>query len=370
MALPVATQLRYWGVAALAIALGLWLLAPVILPFALGAVVAYFLDPVARRLERMGLSRLLATVLISLTGVVLFTLAVLLIIPPLIEQAAGLVAAAPELTARTATFLTDRFPDLLDSDSAVRRALFSLGETAKARGGAMLEGLVGSAVSLVNMVVVLVIVPVVAFYLLLDWHRMIARIDQLLPRQPAPVIRRLAAEIDTTIAAFVRGMGTVCLIMGTYYAVALALVGLQFGLVIGAVAGLVTFIPYVGAILGGVLAIGLGLFQFWGDWLSLGLVITVFMAGQAVEGNILTPRLVGASVGLHPVWLLFALSLFGALFGFLGLLVAVPVAAALGVLVRHAIGLYLRSPLYDAELSAELPVERGPEAAPQIHVTE
>ncbi|NKW92105.1 AI-2E family transporter, partial [Rhodobacteraceae bacterium R_SAG9] len=180
----------------------------------------------------------------------------------------------------------------------------------------------------------------------LDWDRMVAEIDSLLPRDHAPTIRRLAKDIDKTLASFVRGMGTVCLILGTYYAVALIIVGLNFGLVVGFIAGLVTFIPYLGALIGGVLAIGLALFQFWGDWLQIGLVAAIFATGQMIEGNVLTPKLVGKSVGLHPVWLLLALSVFGALFGFVGMLVAVPVAAALGVLARFVTGQYMSSTLY------------------------
>ncbi len=148
------------------------------------------------------------------------------------------------------------------------------------------------------------------------------------------------------MAAFVRGQVSVCLILGTFYAIALMLAGLQFGLIVGAIAGLVTFIPYVGALIGGGLAVGLALFQFWGDWLSIGIIAAIFAVGQFLEGNIITPRLVGKSVGLHPVWLLFALSAFGTLFGFVGLLVAVPVAAALGVILRFAIGRYTESRLY------------------------
>ena len=141
-------------------------------------------------------------------------------------------------------------------------------------------------------------------------------------------------------------MGTVCLILGTYYAIALMLVGLQFGLVVGFIAGLVTFIPYLGALLGGILAIGLALFQFWGDWLSIGLVAGVFFLGQTLEGNFLTPKLVGNSVGLHPVWLILALSVFGSLFGFVGMLAAVPIAATLGVIARFAAEQYRESALY------------------------
>jgi predicted PurR-regulated permease PerM len=190
--------------------------------------------------------------------------------------------------------------------------------------------------------------------LLLDWDRMVAQIDSLLPRDHAPVIRSLARDIDKTLASFIRGMGTVCLILGTYYAIALMLVGLQFGLVVGFIAGLVTFIPYLGAMLGGVLAIGLALFQFWGDWVSIGLVAAIFVLGQVLEGNFLTPKLVGNSVGLHPVWLILALSMFGSMFGFVGMLAAVPIAAALGVVARFATNQYRDSVLYKGVEQATL----------------
>jgi predicted PurR-regulated permease PerM len=192
----------------------------------------------------------------------------------------------------------------------------------------------------------IVVVPVVAFYMLLDWDRLIARIDALLPRDHAPVIRELASEINRVLAAFVRGQLSVCLVMGTFYAITLMLAGLQFGLIVGAIAGAITFIPYVGALVGGALAIGLALFQFWGDWMSLGIVAVIFAVGQFLEGNVITPRLVGNSVGLHPVWLLFALSAFGSLFGFVGMLVAVPVAASIGVFARFGSARYTGSLLY------------------------
>jgi predicted PurR-regulated permease PerM len=159
-------------------------------------------------------------------------------------------------------------------------------------------------------------------------------------------VRHLAREIDRVLSAFVRGQLSVCLVLGIYYSTALMLAGLQFGLVVGALAGTITFIPYIGAIIGGALAIGLALFQFWGDWISIGIIAAIFGLGQFLEGNVLTPKMVGKSVGLHPVWLLFALSAFGTLFGFVGMLVAVPVAASLGVLMRFGMGQYQDSLLY------------------------
>ena len=264
----------------------------------------------------------------------------------LIRQAADLIAVTPDMLSNLQAVLVDRFPELGDANSTVRRSLSSLGETIQSRGDELLNALLSSFSGLVNAVVLFVIVPVVAFYLLYDWDHMVERIDALLPRDHAPVIRDLASQIDRTMAGFVRGQGTVCLILGIYYAVALMAVGLNFGLIVGFIAGALTFIPYVGALVGGLLALGLALFQFWGDWLWIALVWAIFQSGQFVEGNILTPRMVGSSVGLHPVWLIFALSAFGALFGFVGLLVAVPVAAMIGVLVRFAIQQYKDSRLY------------------------
>ena len=346
MALPARDQLKYWSVAAVVFSVTLWFLGDVLLPFVLGGAIAYFLDPVADRLERMGFTRAMATGIITVIGIVAFVLLMLWVIPTLIGQAVELFNVAPTLFANLRDFLTERFPDIMVADSPLRKSLVSIGETIQSRGGELLNTILSSAAGIINIVMLFVIVPVVAVYLLLDWDRMVARIDELLPRDHAPTIRKLASDIDRTLASFIRGMGTVCIILGTYYAIALMLIGLQFGLVVGFIAGLVTFIPYLGALIGGALAIGLALFQFWGDWLSIGLVAGVFVLGQVIEGNVLTPKLVGSSVGLHPVWLILALSIFGSLFGFVGMLVAVPVAASIGVITRFAADQYLSSRLY------------------------
>ncbi len=355
MALPVKDQLRYWGIATVVFAVVLWFLGDVLLPFVLGSAIAYFIDPVADRLERAGLSRAAATAVITIIAVLVAVVMGLLVIPTLISQTIDLVNVMPQLLRDLQAFITKQFPSILVEGSTARQTLTSIGDAIKERGPALIESLVGSARSVLNIVILLVIVPVVSVYMLLDWDRMIARIDALLPRDHAPVIRRLAGEIDDTLASFIRGMGTVSLILGTYYAIALMVVGLQFGLVVGFVAGLVTFIPYLGAMIGGSLAIGLALFQFWGEWTSIGLVALIFVIGQVVEGNFLTPKLVGGSIGLHPVWLLLALSVFGALFGFVGMLIAVPVAAALGVLARFAVDQYLNSMLYRGQSDQDTP---------------
>ena len=346
MALPVSTQLRYWSIAAAVFFVVLWFLGDVILPFVVGGALAYFLDPVADRLENLGLGRLLATIVISVVGVLTFVLLALLVIPTLVAQAAQLADSAPTLAQNFQTFLTERFPSLMDEGSILRQSLASLGQTVQERGGQLIEAVFSSAMGVFNIALLIVIVPVVTFYLLHDWDRMVAAIDNLLPRDHAPVVRQIAHDIDRTLASFVRGQGTVCLILGAFYAIALMIIGLQFGMVIGVTAGLLTFIPYVGALVGGVLSIGLALFQFWGEWWMIGAVAIVFFFGQFIEGNVLSPNLVGQSVGLHPVWLIFALSAFGSMFGFVGMLVGVPVAAAIGVVVRFFIDRYREGLLY------------------------
>ncbi|MDE0984683.1 MAG: AI-2E family transporter [Yoonia sp.] len=346
MALPIKDQAKYWGIAITVIIVLLWQLGDVILPFVLGGAIAYCLDPIADRLERLGLSRVAAVAVITLVATLTFILLFLLVIPALVQQTAQLIETAPDVFNRLQKALTTRFPELMDETSTIRQQLIAIGETIQSKGGELVNGVLSSALGLINMLIFLVVVPVVAFYLLLDWDNMTAKIDEMLPRDHLPVVRRLASQVDKTLASFIRGQGTVCLILGTYYAISLMLAGLNFGLVVGFIAGLVSFIPYIGALVGGVLAIGLALFQFWGDWVSIGIVGGIFMVGQFLEGNILTPKLVGNSVGLHPVWLLFALSVFGSLFGFVGMLVAVPVAAMIGVFARYGIEQYKDSLLY------------------------
>jgi predicted PurR-regulated permease PerM len=361
MALPLREQTKYWGAMAILFLAILWLMGDVILPFVVGGALAYFLDPVADRLERMGLSRVMATAVITVIAILLVVLLVLSIIPSLISQLTALVNAAPQIAGRFQAFLLERFPELSDSTSTARQTLAQIAEGIQARGAELANGLLTSALGLLNAVIFMVVVPVVTFYLLLDWDKLIAKIDSLIPRDHAPTVRMLATDINTVIAGFVRGQVSVCVILGTFYSAALMIAGLQYGMIVGAIAGAITFIPYVGSLVGGALAIGLALFQFWGDWVSIGIIAAIFAVGQFVEGNILTPKLVGQSVGLHPVWLLFALSVFGAMFGFVGMLVAVPVAAAIGVITRFGLTQYESSLLYQGQ--AGRIAEKAPDEA-------
>jgi predicted PurR-regulated permease PerM len=257
----------------------------------------------------------------------------------------------PDYLSRLQVLITSIDPEWLQenfgvSNDTLRNSLSGLISSGAGFMTTIFESIWSSGKALVDIAGLFVVTPVVAFYMLLDWDRMIRTVDSWIPRDHVETVRGIAADINRATAGFVRGQGTLCIVLGIMYAIGLTLVGLNFGLLIGLFAGLISFIPYVGSLVGLVLAVGVALVQFWPEWQWIVAVAVVFFAGQFIEGNILQPRLVGKSVGLHPVWLMFALFAFGYLFGFVGLLVAVPAAAAVAVLVRFAISRYLESPLY------------------------
>ncbi len=344
-------QFLIWAVSLAVLVFFLWLFSPILLPFIAGLVLAYFLDPVADALERLGLPRLAATLVILLASILAVVLALVIVAPMLADQVAKFAGDLPEII-RTLVLRFDEVApkwvkDLLaQSGSDVQGSISNVAGKAAEWLGTVLSTLLTGGMALVNLVSLMVVTPIVAFYLLQDWDRMVAKVDSWVPREHVSTVRSLANEINAAMAGFIRGQGTVCLLLGVFYAAALSLAGLKFGLAIGLVSGFLTFIPYAGALIGGVLAIGVGLVQFWPDIWAILLIAAIFAAGQFIEGNFLSPNLVGKSVGLHPVWLMFALFAFGYAFGFVGLLLAVPLAAAAGVLVRFAIGQYLGSKLY------------------------
>lgn len=356
MALSVGEQVRWWSIGLAALIFFMWAMSNVLLPFLAGAALAYFLDPVADRLEARGFSRIAATALVTLAMVALFIGVLLLIVPAAVTEVRQLVGQLPDFVRATEAYVLERNPELLSDGSPVAEALDRLRDRIQDWSVSALQGAWTSGLAIIDFLTLLVITPVVAFYLLLDWDKMVAKIDGWVPRDHVKTVRHLASGMDEVMAGFVRGQLTVCAILGTFYALALLLVGLQFGLAIGLFAGLISFIPFIGSIFGGALSIGVALFQFWDDPFMILLVAAIFLGGQAVEGNFLTPKLVGGSVGLHPVTLMFALSAFGALLGFTGLLIAVPTAAAIGVLGRFALDQYMQGRLYRG-LAGELDQE-------------
>ncbi|MEE9455400.1 MAG: AI-2E family transporter [Paracoccaceae bacterium] len=346
MSLSIGQQARWWGFGLFGFLFLLWLVSDAVAPFLLGAAIAYLLDPVADRLEAWGLSRTWAVVLISAIAVIIVLPLVIVLIQLVIKQGAALVTELPGMIERLLDYLSVKFPTLLDANSDIRQTIASFQDSIQSKGLAFANGILSRSMAVVDFLMLLIVAPVVGFYLLLDWDRMTAVINSWLPREHAPTIRRLSLEINGVLSGFVRGQMTVGAILGVFYALSLGLIGLQFGIVVGLFAGLLTFIPYVGSTLGGGASIGLALFQFWDDPVWIGVVAVIFVVGQVVEGNYLTPKLVGGSVGLHPVWLMFALYAFGSLIGFTGLLIAVPAAACIGVLGRFGIENYRQSKLY------------------------
>lgn len=344
-------QTLIWLGAAFVLFFLLWLLGDILLPFVLGAGIAYLLDPLADRLETLGLSRFLATVVIVVVFALILIAGLLVLIPLLVEQLAGFASKLPGyiessrdlFSGYTAQWVGDF---LTSANRSLEQGVANFIERATGSLGDVLSSVWSGGLAVVNTVALLVVTPVVAFYLLLDWDRIVAKLDGWLPRDHADTIRALARDIDNVMSGFIRGQITVLLLLGTMYAVGLTLIGLNFGLLIGVLAGLISFIPYVGPIIGFLIGGTVALVQFGSDWLSTAGVIGIFAFGQAIEGNILSPLIVGERVGLHPVWLIFALFVFAYLFGFVGLLLAVPAAAAIGVLVRFALQKYLESPLY------------------------
>ncbi len=347
--MSVREQLAYWGLGLLIFVLMLWLLADALLPFVLGATLAYLTDPMAGWLERRGIGRVLATVIITLISLAAVVLALILVIPLLIEQTRDLIQRAPGFVDDARAMLAAWLPSLQEEGSVLNRAVSTVRENAQNWSVTLLKQVWSGGLALVNFLAVIVVTPVVAFYLLMDWQRLVNGVDDILPRQHRPMIHKIAGDLDDVISGFVRGQLTVCLILGAFYAIALAIVGLNFGLLIGLFAGLISFIPFVGSIAGGLLSVSVATVQFWDNPIWILVVAVIFAIGQAAEGNFLTPKLVGGKVGLHPVWLLFALSAFGALFGFVGLLVAVPAAAMIGVVGRFLLEQYKEGRLYRGE---------------------
>jgi len=357
-----------WQLLALIALVGfvLWLLAPVLTPFAIAAMFAYLFDPLVQRLQRLHLSRGAAVGVVSVALLLLLILVLLLLIPYLERQFKILLQQLPDWIAwlqnDAVGWINARFGLGLEMPDAQQlSAIFQ--EHWKEAGGtaATVLAQVGkSGFALVSRIVHLVVVPVAFFYLLRDWDAMIARIHDLLPRSVEPTVVRLARESDVTLSGFVRGPLSVMIVLGIFYAIALLLVGLDIGPLIGIIAGLISFVPYLGGIIGVLMAVIAALVAYH-DWLHVILVLVVFGIGHVLEAYVLVPRLVGEKIGLHPLAVIFAILAFGELFGFLGVLLALPIASVANVLLRYALERYRASELY---ATSHAPVLVMPEAPP------
>ena len=330
----------------------LWIFRGILLPFVVGLALAYLLNPVVGLVQRVGLNRGFATLIVLSMVTVVIVGALLIIVPMLVQQVIGLVQRLPGYVIDLRELANEWVPALNEWLGAERAQQFEAGLTD------MLSNVVGftaaltatiaqNGLTVINALAIFIITPVVAFYLLLDWEAMMRGIDNLLPRDHRAEIEGILAEIDRSMSGVIRGQGSVVLVLIFYYATALSLTGLNFGLAIGIMAGAFSFVPFVGFLSGFILSVGIALVQFMPDnWVMVIVVVVVFLVGQFLEGNILYPKLVGSSIGINPVWLMFALFAFALLFGFVGLLLAVPLAAITAVLTRYGLRKYKASALY------------------------
>ena len=345
-------QMTFWVLTLLVGILALWVLREILLPFVAGMALAYLLDPVANRLERLGINRLVASLVIIGAFLLVFVALILVFVPLLTGQIGAFIEKLPSYVQRLQALAMDPNREWLRKIVGDGVADAQIGDIVKQGAGwvtTFLKSLWSGGQALISIFSLVVVTPVVAFYLLCDWNRMVATVDGWIPLHHRETVHALAREMDDAIAGFVRGQTAVCLILGSFYAVGLTVTGLNFGLLIGLVSGIITFIPYVGSMTGLVVATGVAVAQFWPEYTPILTVLGIFFVGQFLEGYVLSPKLVGESIGLHPVWLMFALFAFGYLFGFVGLLIAVPLAAVIGVLARFALRRYLASPFYTGE---------------------
>ena len=342
---------RFWLILLAAFIGALWLFKPVLLPFLAGLAIAYFLEPLVSKLEKRGVPRW-AGAMTVLSGFILIVVTMILLIWPLVHsQFVALVNALPDYTGKVREHYVPWAQDWLSrfSPEDVERIRDA---AAQSSGDAVdwitqtVRHLVTGGFALIDAIALSILTPVTAFHVLRDWKKLTEVVDQLIPRRHYIVVRQQMAEIDQTLSGFVRGQAIVCLILGFVYSTGLALNGLKYGATVGILAGILTIIPYVGTAFGWATSFLLAFVQFDGDWLRIGLVMAVFAVGHFFEAYVLTPRLVGHRVGLHPIWILFALIAGVKLMGFTGVLIAVPTAAVIGVLIRFAVREYKDSSLY------------------------
>ncbi len=330
------------------------LLRDILTPFIAGLAVAYFLDPLADKLEEKGCSRVIATLIITGLFFIFIAGSLMILLPLLKNQVVSMIERLPDimalienLGAQTLAQISTLLPaDAIENarDQA-RGAASDYSSTIIGWSKQALRGILSSGLAVFGLISVIIITPIVSFFMLLEWDNIVTRADKLLPLKQAGTIREQLKLIDQTISAFVRGQASVCLVLMGWYGISLSLIGLEAGLLIGLAAGLISFIPYVGATTGIVVGVGIAIVQF--DTIGpIAGVAAIFLIGQIVESYVLTPRLVGDKVGLHDLWIMFALMAGGTLFGFTGVLLAVPTAAVIGVLLRFAISNYLESSLY------------------------
>jgi predicted PurR-regulated permease PerM len=346
-------QTIFWIVITCILFLAIYSLSPVLMPFVAGMILAYLLDPLVDRVEKIGIRRSFSTFFVLTIFFVCSVGSSLLLLPVILNQLSNLTSFLPTLISNLEPFIRQArslVDNAIKADNSNQLPL-PVADILNWAGGFLTE-IISSSLAFANLLSLIIITPIVAFYLLRDWDLIIKKVKSWMPIAQKVRIVEQVSKVDRSLSALVRGQGTVCLILALYYSVSLTAVGLQFGILIGIFSGIVSFIPFVGAILGAIFSIGFSIIQF-DTYTPIFFVAGIFLVGQVVEGNFLTPKLIGEAVGLHPVWVIFALLTGATLFGFLGVLLALPIAVVVAVLIRFSLSSYLESEIYSGETDVD-----------------
>ena len=323
----------------------LWNISDILAPFILGGILAYLLDPMADKMESFGVPRLLTALTVSLFALFVLLTAAILVIPIIFDQINQIIGFIPYITNEIYLVMQKGFK-VLNLEEVEDIDLLKLSKNLNEVSPIFAKSIFNSSFAILDFIFLLMVTPIVAIYLLVDWDKIIKEVEKVIPRRLEPTISQIVIEMHKTVASFLRGQFSVCIILAIFYAASLTALGLEYGLLVGLFSGLISFIPLIGAILGGLVALMVSLAQFWQTPEWVGVVLIIFLFGQVLEGNLLTPRLVGKSVKLHPLWIIFSVTCFGSLMGWVGVILAVPSAACIAVLVRFSLKIYFETDFY------------------------
>ena len=323
----------------------LWNISDILAPFILGGILAYLLDPMADKMESFGVPRLLTALTVSLFALFVLLTAAILVIPIIFDQINQIIGFIPYITNEIYLVMQKGFK-VLNLGEVEDIDLVNLSKNLNEVSPIFAKSIFNSSFAILDFIFLLMVTPIVAIYLLVDWDKIIKEVEKVIPRRLEPTISQIVIEMHKTVASFLRGQFSVCIILAIFYAASLTALGLEYGLLVGLFSGLISFIPLIGAILGGLVALVVSLAQFWQTPEWVGVVLIIFLFGQVLEGNLLTPRLVGKSVKLHPLWIIFSVTCFGSLMGWVGVILAVPSAACIAVLVRFSLKIYFETDFY------------------------
>ena len=323
----------------------LWNISDILAPFILGGILAYLLDPMADKMESFGVPRLLTALTVSLFALFVLMTTAILLIPIIFDQINQIIGFIPYITNEIYLVMQKGFK-VLNLGEVEDIDLVNLSKNLNEVSPIFAKSIFNSSFAILDFIFLLMVTPIVAIYLLVDWDKIIKEVEKVIPRRLEPTISQIVIEMHKTVASFLRGQFSVCIILAIFYAASLTALGLEYGLLVGLFSGLISFIPLIGAILGGLVALVVSLAQFWQTPEWVGVVLIIFLFGQILEGNLLTPRLVGKSVKLHPLWIIFSVTCFGSLMGWVGIILAVPSAACIAVLVRFSLKIYFETDFY------------------------